>query len=244
MSARTFRLWSWAIIALLIAATIGFPFLLKAAVDFIMQGRHIGGARGAVALVFGIYGKLALIGLLGLVSAFAVGWRAYTTGQGAWWGGIAFLTVFVAGGAIFAFGNFWAANFVVGALYRIGLLVVIMVSAPLLVLLFVFGADYEKCLKPGEKINIILWPGRFPVGKIFSLSAGIYSLSSAAYLAYHLLISISINIYLAIEKFIKTYIIIIFDIVAVLSWIVFIISGLMLGVALRICAANAVSSNA
>lgn len=238
MSARTFRLWSWVIVALLIAATIGFPVLLKVVVDLIVQGRHIGGARGAVALVFGIYGKLILIALLGLISAYAVGRRAYTTGQSAWWGLFAFLAVVAGSDAIFTFGNFWAANFVVGMLSGIGLLMVILASAPLLVLLFVFRAPYEKCLKPGEKFDAVSWPGRVPTGKIFRVSAVMLSFTVIGFLFVRVLIfMVSIDQYLHILKFSYPFTKIL-SLVGLLSWFSIAVSGILLGIALRICARN------
>jgi hypothetical protein len=113
LTARSFtKRWLAGLLGLTLLA-LAFPFLLPPLV-YATNCKGVGGACGAIAVVFGIYLRLPIVIGIGIYLA-VVGWkRSRTLGLLPWGFVFILLNYIAASPLLFGFGNFWGARFALG----------------------------------------------------------------------------------------------------------------------------------
>lgn len=114
MTGRSFtKRWMIALLGLVLFG-LAFPFILGPLVYATGCGR-IGGACGAMALVFGVFLRLPIVIGIGIYLAILAWKRSSAVGLFPWGFAFVLLTYLAASTLLFGFGNFWAARFALGA---------------------------------------------------------------------------------------------------------------------------------
>lgn len=167
ISARTFRRRMLYSFALLLVGTIGFPFLLYFLVKM-SSCQGVGGACGALAAVVGIYLKSLLLFVCG--GLFVLTAIKRMRGMWAWpWFGFVLAIAWANFPLLFAFGNFWGANFSVGLILMSKIAFVLLL--PIVMLSLILSINLESKSKFRGGMLSVKGPGNLPIGYIYCLSA-------------------------------------------------------------------------
>jgi hypothetical protein len=160
-----FRSWMFRLLIYVAIITLGFPLILSAIVSVVSGGQCGGGACGALVLVFGIYGKAPLVFIAVVGFIFLVAKRIRR--EIAWiWVAYALVIALGAQSALFAFGNFWGANFAFGLLFTP--LMPLLVAA---VFATILAFDLSQASSQDGSVADIKGPGAFPIGRIYAITA-------------------------------------------------------------------------
>ena len=120
MTARSFmKQWLAALLGVTLFG-MAFPFLLPTLI-YATDCRNVGGACGAVALVFGIVLRLPVVIGVGIYLAVLTWKRSRVLSLLPWGFAFVLLTYIAASPIVFGFGNFWASRFALGVSGEYGL---------------------------------------------------------------------------------------------------------------------------
>lgn len=116
MHRSSFALWAGSAIIAMACAIHFFPMLLYGAVSA-SNCKGVGGACGAVAVVFGLFGRLLLVAIFAIVMGILVWRRARGASLSGLWAFPVLVWILASLPFLQGVNNFWGANFSAGLLY-------------------------------------------------------------------------------------------------------------------------------